>query len=163
MKSLFRVMMMVAAMLVCCGTVAAQDVNRRQQARERLAQKQARHIAKAMEMDSATSNRFIETYCNYQKEIWTLAPKPGKREQRRSAAGSNEQSEKEIKARFERSEKILDIRKKYYKEYSKFLTQQQIKRVYDLERKMMNRLAKQKKDKGNKGKKGNGRKPRHHH
>ena len=37
---------------------------------------------------------------------------------------------------------MLDIRKKYYKEYSKFLTQNQIKRVYELEQQMKKRLFK---------------------
>lgn len=40
------------------------------------------------------------------------------------------------------SEKILNIRQKYYKEYSKFLTQTQIERVYEQERKIMKRYAK---------------------
>ena len=33
------------------------------------------------------------------------------------------------------SEKILDIRQKYYKKYSEFLTQRQIQRVYEIEKK----------------------------
>ena len=57
--------------------------------------------------------------------------------------GTSEQdNENRIKQRFAMSEKILDIRQKYYKEYSKFLTQTQIEKVYEQERKMMNRLAK---------------------
>ena len=57
--------------------------------------------------------------------------------------GTSEQdNEDRIKQRFAMSEKILDIRQKYYKEYSKFLTQTQIEKVYEQERKMMNRLAK---------------------
>ena len=39
------------------------------------------------------------------------------------------------------SEKILNIRQKYYKKYSQFLTQQQIQRVYEIERQMMKRFA----------------------
>ena len=54
------------------------------------------------------------------------------------------EAEKEIKARMERSQKILDLREKYYKEYSKFLTPKQIQRVYDLETQGMKRLAKKK-------------------
>lgn len=42
------------------------------------------------------------------------------------------------------SEKILDIRQKYYKEYSKFMTQKQIQRVYEIEKNMMKRFAKRK-------------------
>ena len=55
---------------------------------------------------------------------------------------TDKEAEGFIKARFDNSEKILNIRKKYYKEYSKFLTQTQIERVYKLERQMMNRMAK---------------------
>ena len=39
------------------------------------------------------------------------------------------------------SEKILNIRQKYYKKYSQFLTQQQIQRVYEIERQMRKRFA----------------------
>lgn len=55
---------------------------------------------------------------------------------------TEQDNEKRIKERFVRSEKILNIRQKYYKEYSKFLTQSQIEKVYEYERKMMNRLSK---------------------
>ena len=56
------------------------------------------------------------------------------------------------------SEKILNIRQKYYKKYSQFLTQQQIQRVYELERQMMKRFAQ--KGKQNGGKPGARRAPR---
>ena len=52
-------------------------------------------------------------------------------------------SEEDMKQRFERSQKILDLRKKYYDIYSTFLTQKQISRVYEIERDMMRRLAPQ--------------------
>ncbi|MCI6724310.1 MAG: hypothetical protein MR463_07670 [Bacteroidales bacterium] len=41
----------------------------------------------------------------------------------------------------ERSRMILDLREKYYKKYSQFLTQKQIERVYELESKVMRRMA----------------------
>ena len=53
------------------------------------------------------------------------------------------------------SEKILDIRQKYYKKYSQFLTQQQIQRVYEIEKNMMKRFAQHAKGgKGQPGKRG---------
>ena len=55
---------------------------------------------------------------------------------------SEQDNEERIKQRFAMSEKLLNIRQKYYKEYSKFLTQAQIEKVYEQEHKMMNRLAK---------------------
>ena len=36
---------------------------------------------------------------------------------------------------------ILDLREKYYKKYSQFLTQKQIERVYELESNVMRRMA----------------------
>ena len=47
---------------------------------------------------------------------------------------SDEETEQVLKERFGHSQKILDLRRKYYAIYSKFLTQKQIRRVYELER-----------------------------
>ena len=58
-----------------------------------------------------------------------------------------------MKERFAHSQKILNLREKYYGEYSKFLTQKQIQRVYQLERQMMQRLSKQRM--GKQGRPGN--------
>ncbi|EGF52450.1 hypothetical protein [Bacteroides fluxus] len=51
--------------------------------------------------------------------------------------------------RFAHSQKILDLRKKYYLKYSKFLTPTQIEKVYVLERRMMNRLFQRSQNKEN--------------
>ena len=59
--------------------------------------------------------------------------------QKRVNNATEEQAEQAIKQRFEKSEKLLNIRQKYYKKYSEFLTQAQIQRVYKLERQMMKR------------------------
>lgn len=100
--------------------------------------KSPKHIANELAFSDAVTDKFVKTYCNYQKEIWALGPR-----QRPSKQGMSEQeNEERIKQRFAMSEKILNIRQKYYKEYSKFLTQTQIEKVYEQERKMMNRLAK---------------------
>ena len=61
-------------------------------------------------------------------------------------ASTEAESEKAIKERFDRNEKVLKIREKYYKEYSKFLSQVQIERAYKLERQSMKRLARHRQD-----------------
>lgn len=143
MKKFFRIFMLAAvAMMACYGTISAQNSNRQRLTREELAEKQARYIADEMAMDDIVAERFVETFCRFQKEIWALGPRIGRDSLRNAATGTDTETEQEIKARFEHSQKILNIRKKYYKEYSEFLTQKQIKRVYELERQMMNRLAK---------------------
>ena len=137
MKKIFNVMMLVIAMTMFTVNSFAQAPNNKQRlTREQLSEKQAKYIANDLALDDETAAKFINTYTQCQKEVWALGPRP-----RRNANGNEEQIEQNIKKRFEMSEKILDIRQKYYKEYSKFLTQTQIQRVYKLEKNMMKRLA----------------------
>jgi len=146
MKRIIRTLVVAIMMIATCATAFAQQntpqrPNKKQRiSREQLAEIQAKHIASELAFGDAVTERFVKTYCDCQKEIWALGPR-----QRPNKQGSTEeQNEERIKQRFDMSEKILDIRKKYYKAYSKFLTQAQIEKVYEQERKMMNRLAKRK-------------------
>lgn len=144
MRRMIKALVIAVVMTACCATTYAQRMTRpyvdkeQRISREQLAEVQARHIAKELSFDDAVTAKFVKVYCDCQKEVWTLVPR-----QRGSSSGMTEQdNEKRIKERFVRSEKILNIRQKYYKEYSKFLTQSQIEKVYEYERKMMNRLSK---------------------
>ena len=145
MKNLIvRTYIIAIMMIASCATVFAESnfpertSQKQRLSREQLAEVQARHIANELAFSNAITEKFVKTYCNYQKEIWALGPR-----QRPGKHGMSEQdNEERIKQRFAMSEKILNIRQKYYHEYSKFLTQTQIEKVYEQERKMMNRLAK---------------------
>lgn len=150
MKRIVSILMMVAMMTITTS-VLAQTPNQKQRiSREQLSEKQAQHIAHDLAFDEKTTARFIETYTACQKEIWALGPRF-----HRTPESSEAQSEQNIKRRFEMSEKILDIRQKYYKKYSQFLTQQQIQRVYEIEKNMMKRFAQHAKGaKGGKGQPG---------
>ena len=135
MKSLLKINLMAVLMLVFCTMATAQDPQQRM-SREQLAEKQAKHIAHELAFDETTTQQSIETYCAYQQEVWALGPR------QKPEPTTDEEAEQAIKERFERSQQILDLREKYYEEYSKFLTQKQIQRVYELERQAMNRLEK---------------------
>ena len=139
MKKILGILMMVVAMMTVSTSVFAQAANQKQRlSREQLAEKQAQYIAHDLGLDDMTCSKFIDTYTQCQKEVWALGPRP---HHKKGDMKSDAQTEQEIKQRFEMSEKILDIRQKYYKKYSQFLTQQQIQRVYELERQMMKRFA----------------------
>ncbi len=127
---------MAAVAVLLSMSLSAQSRSNRI-SREELAVKQAEHISETLAFDKATSDRFKETYCSFQKELWALGPRPEKQE-------SDNPGEEEMKQRFERSQKILDLRKKYYDIYSTFLSQKQISRVYEIERDMMRSLSRQK-------------------
>lgn len=137
MKGIIRLLFLVVALTTFCGTVSAQT-GKQHLTREQLAEVQAKHISKEMAMDDATSQRFIDTFCQFQQDIWALGPRP-KQPHRQM---TDEETEQALKDRFAHSQKILDLRKKYYGIYSEFLTQKQIRRVYQLERQMMDRLSK---------------------
>lgn len=135
MKNFIK-MLLLAVMFTAFSTALPAQSNRQRLTREQLAQAQARSISRSLGLDKATSTRFIDTYCQAQREIWALGPRP-----KRGRRGTiNEETEQDIKQRFAHSQKILDIREKYYYVYSEFLTQQQIQRVYELEKQMINRL-----------------------
>ena len=131
-------MVIAIAMLFTSINMSAQSNNQQRLSREELAEKQARHIAHELALDDTTTEKYVATYKAYQQEVWALGP----RVKRHSAVNTTEaEAEQANKARMERSQQILDLREKYYKEYSKFLTQKQIERAYELERKSMGRLA----------------------
>lgn len=142
MKTIMKLWLVAALMLMGTASISAQNNKRQRLTREELADKQARHIAQTMAFDEATTKQFVETYTACQKEIWALGPRmKGARKQANTQQQTEAEAKEDIALQFERSEKLLQIRQKYYAEYSKFLTQNQIKRVYVLERRMMKRLA----------------------
>ena len=137
-NKMISMMVIAIAMLFSSINMSAQSNNQQRLSREELAEKQARHIAHELALDDATTQKYVATYCAYQKEVWALGP----RVKRHSSANATEaEAEQANKARMEQSQKILDLREKYYKEYSKFLTQKQIERAYELEQQVMRRLV----------------------
>ena len=145
MKNIIKVLALAIAMVTVGTSAYAQKNERQRMTREELAETQARFIAKEMAMDDSTATRFVETFCQFQKEIWALGPRP----KRDTSHLSDKEAERAMNERFAHSQKILDLRKKYYLKYCKFLTPSQIERVYELERGIMNRLVNRSKNKGN--------------
>ena len=133
MKSLMKINMVALMVFAFCTIGMAQDEKQRMN-REQMAEKQARHIAHELAFDDATTQRFVETFCACQQEVWALGPR------HKAESTTEEEAEQAIKERFERSRAILDLREKYYEEYSKVLTQKQIQRVYEMEHQSMDRL-----------------------
>lgn len=111
------------------STINAQSKERRM-SREELAVVQAKHIAGELALNEDLTQKFIETYCDFQKELWALGPRAGRK-------GSSVS----VSARFDHSQKILDLRKKYYAKYRTFLSEAQVEKVYEIEHRMMQHLS----------------------
>lgn len=143
MKTLIKIMLLVTALFAF--TCSAQTQPRKggeRMSREQLAEKQAKHIADKFALSSDVADKFVTTYVQCQREVWALGPRQGKQ---KGISMTDTQTDSAIQSRFDHSQKLLDIRKKYYVEYSKFLTPKQIDRVYELERQMMKRLSERRK------------------
>ena len=127
-------------LLVCLAmAVSATAQTPQRMSREQLAETQAKYIARELAFDDNLSSQFVTTYCECQKEVWALGPRSGK--------------DCSMQERFDRSQKLLDLRQKYYRLYSRFLTDRQIENVYKLERRMMHRMQSKHKENGRKQKK----------
>ena len=162
-KTIFSALCVIM-MALCNMTATAQpngnpngsqeDMQKRAERREQMAEAHAKHIASQLALDDATSKKFIATFTEYQKEMWAMkkSTRPEKHKELTEA-----EAEKNIKQQMERKRKMLDLREKYYKKYSQFLTQKQIQRVYEMEKKDMERL---KAGKGRHG--GHGNRGGHH-
>ena len=154
MKNIVKIALCAIMMAVCTTAVQAQDnnpSNKQRMSREQLAEKQGKYIANELAFDEQTTQKFLATWLDYQKEVWALGPRLKKHDK---DSQTDAEAEQAIKQRMERSQKILDLREKYYKKYSAFLTQKQIERVYELEHKAMQRLSKR-------GQRGQGTSGRH--
>ncbi|MDE6175451.1 MAG: hypothetical protein K2F88_07810 [Duncaniella sp.] len=139
MKNLIRLMLLAATIFALAVSAGAQQRKTTERlSREQLAEKQAQLIAEKLAFNPETTKKFIDTYTRCQKEIWALGTTKSKSPKRRL---TEMQTDSLIRARFNHSQKLLDIRKKYYAEYSKFLAPSQIEKVYSSEGKVAKKLS----------------------
>lgn len=141
MKNIIRILLLLVVSLTAFNITISAQSSQKRITREQLAEVQAKHIAEEMAMDDMTSQQFIETFCQFQREIWALGPRP----RQLDSSMTDEEMKQAFEDHFARSQKILDLRRKYYAIYSEFLTQKQIRQVYEQERQMMERLSKRSK------------------
>ena len=127
MKHLMKIVLVAILSIASCTMAMAQkqDADKKRLSREQLAEKMANRIAHQLAFSESQTQKFVDAYSRQQKEIWAL--------------GENREP-KNVQERFDRSEKILSIRKKYYKEYATFLSQEQVNRVYELEQRQMKQM-----------------------
>ena len=128
MKQLLQTII-IAIVVMASGMSAMAQANSSQRlSRKELAVKQAQYIARELAFDKSNTDKYVETFCQYRNEVWALGPR------------KNLTTEQ----RLERSQQILDLRKKYNTIYRGFLTEQQLDRAYKLEKRLLDRMGKNK-------------------
>ena len=117
MKKVFSLFFMALIVLVGAMTASAQTTSGQRLSRDELAVNQANYIAKELALDRTTTQKYVDTYCQYQRELWNLGF---------ASRADNGQ-------RLERSQQILDLRKRYNMIYRGFLSEQQLDKAYKIE------------------------------
>lgn len=116
---------------------------------EQRTEMRAKRMARQMGLDSATTLRFTDTYRKYQAERRALRPQKPAAADKNTQAGKSQQPRQQLteeqlqqrfKDNFERRQKALDLQKKYYKEFGKYLSQQQIASFYKMDENGMGRV-----------------------
>lgn len=157
MKNILKTLALASLALMLCTSAVAQNSKTKKQKRtpEQVATVQAKDIALSLGLDDATTEQFTKTFCDYRMEI-----RQANREKKAVNKGvarkdmTEEQVEQSIKAKFAHSRKVVDIREKYYGEFRKYLNPRQIQRVYELEKRQIDKMkAKQKERKAKKNQK----------
>lgn len=128
MKQLLQIILIAIVVMANGMATMAQANSRLRLSREELAVKQAQYIARELAFDKSTTDKYVKTYYQYQHEVWALGSRKGLT----------------TKQRLERSQQILDLRKKYNTIYSGFLTEQQLDKAYKIEKKLLDRIGKNK-------------------
>lgn len=161
MENRIKTLLLALALTAFCAPPSSAQGDKGRPPREDFAKVQARQIADRLALaDTVAQNRFIDAYCQCQKELWALKPAPGHKPGKPCPgeaehgkptpppAMTDAEAERIIKERFARAKEILNIREKYYAIYSEFLTQRQILRIYDQENHMRERFQDHRRDKG---------------
>lgn len=123
------------------------------------AEDRSQHMAAILGLNDANTKRFVDLYAKYSAEVRAAQQKYRKIKPAKGGAPLTDQQVKtNTENQFALSQAILDIRKKYYQEYVKFLTARQIDRLYELEKKGAEHLREMaRKRKGGGGGKGKGK------
>ncbi len=153
MKNFTKLLLLVLAVFLCAPNLSAGHRKKGERiSREQLAEKQAKLIAEKLSLSKETSDKFIATFMQNQKEVWALdtpkarttktnvAKNRARKVKQKAQVLTEAQTDSMLRARLSHSQKILNIRKKYYEEYRKFLTAKQVEKVYKLESQMLKRL-----------------------
>lgn len=147
-----KFLIVISALVLSVSFAAAQPQqgNGQRPDKEKMTKMQMKRIVKALALDNTTAEAFEKTYtayteeCNKVKEKYPVrsfmgkgniekgSPK-GKKGENEAMLPTDEEVEQQILNGFARERGLLDIKEKYYKEFCKILTPQQIQKMYQMQ------------------------------
>ncbi len=149
MKQGIKTILLATALTFTLGTAMAQDNQGKGKGNrpspEQMMEKRGNNIAKQLGLDEKTTKKFLSVYKSEQSDMRELMPKRGgmpprgERPQGNPPQGNPPAMDgNQPKGRPQMSEedkkKMDSLRQKYNKKYAKFLSQEQIAKVYELQK-----------------------------
>lgn len=119
-----RILICLVVALLSLGAVQAQNTQR-----QKAIHMAAVRLSEQLEITAADKDAFIQLYQSYKRESADIAAtKPAASENPEAAA------EAKILCDFDKSTRLLDLRRRYYDKFRTVLQPTQIQRMYDIER-----------------------------
>lgn len=147
-----KIITAVMALCLIAGVAMAQEQGERPQRpnKDQVTKMKVNKLVKNLALDNKTAELFTATYTQYQEDVAKINEKyppmnfPGigpdnEKGRKGKAKGEaiemplDEEVEKSILDGFARERELLNIKEKYYRIFCKFLTPQQIQKMYQLE------------------------------
>lgn len=143
--ALFSIMIAVIAAFTFTANAQSDKKEKRQHFNpEQMVQMRAQKIAEKLQLDDATTSKFIETYKAYLKDTHNVYVKYGQKmhgkKNDKKERKTDAEVEQEIKNQFAMSRALIDVRENYYTKFRAFLNPHQIKKVYSQEREEFKRM-----------------------
>jgi hypothetical protein len=140
MKTTIKTGVIIALILI--GAVARSQVNPGfPRIRHRILQAKLEEIRHSLKLEQPEMEQFRPVYIRYEEEISSLNFRDQERLMRVNPDSlTTEEAEKMVLKQLQNARKIINIREKYYHEFKKILTPQQIIRLYQTEAEMRRKV-----------------------
>jgi len=158
MKTKFIYVILAVLLMGSQMTLSAQNSDNKERkqrpTQQQMMQMQVDQMVKTLMLDDATAAKFTPVYEKYLKELREcrmMNHKP--RTEKAKVTDANAKKERPsmtddeiatmLRNQFTQSRKMLDVREKYYNEFSKILSQKQILKIYQQEKMNANKFKKE--------------------
>lgn len=128
-------------LLLICLSLQAQNMNRNQILRQRIELAKLRQIRQNLQLDEATFVQFRPLYLNYERKLANIDFKSQKRILNVNADSlSSKEADELLAAQWSRAKQLINVRERYYAEFRKILTPQQLIELYQSEAKIRQKV-----------------------
>lgn len=173
MYAVLAVLLMGSQMTLSAQDAKVDKERKQRPTQEEMTKMRTEQMVKTLMLDDATAAKFTPMYGKYlqeTRECLMMTRKSGDKKAKTADTDAKEKrpsmTDEEIatmlRNQFAQSRKMLDVREKYYNEFSKILTQKQILRIYQQEKMNANKFKKEfdRRKKGQKPENRPGERPR---